>query len=208
MSSPSLTEVILLHPSQIERAYVILARAFFDYPSVQYFFPDPDQRRKALPWWIGLPVRYCLRHGLVYTTAAVEGVAAWLPPENAHFTWGRLAQAGLFQVPFRAGFAACRRMVDNDRVVDGLRLQLAPHMHWYLWSLAVDPACQRKGVGAALLAPVLQRADADGVACYLETHNRPNLDYYRQFGFEVVREAQVPGHPLTVWMMLRQPSLF
>ena len=51
--------------------------------------------------------------------------------------------------------------------------------------LSIAPEHQRRGHGAALLAPVLARCDADAVPAYLETNRESNLPYYRRFGFEL-----------------------
>jgi MFS family permease len=51
--------------------------------------------------------------------------------------------------------------------------------HWYLWLLGVDPDRQGQGVGSALLAPILARADAEGLPCALETLTERNVWFYR-----------------------------
>ncbi|MGO9344480.1 MAG: GNAT family N-acetyltransferase [Acidimicrobiales bacterium] len=76
--------------------------------------------------------------------------------------------------------------------------------HWYLVLLGCDPAWQRQGHGSALLAPVLQRADEDGIPAYLETQKQENLPWYRRHGFEVVQEITARGCP-RMWAMRRDP---
>jgi GNAT superfamily N-acetyltransferase len=48
---------------------------------------------------------------------------------------------------------------------------------WYLAVLVADPSAQRSGIGTRLLGAVLERADEEGVRCYLETQNRDNIPY-------------------------------
>jgi ribosomal protein S18 acetylase RimI-like enzyme len=60
--------------------------------------------------------------------------------------------------------------------------------HWYVLVLGVHPNHQGKGLGGKLLNQVLQKADAEGVAVYLESSNPKNLDFYRKHGFEVMSE--------------------
>jgi N-acetylglutamate synthase-like GNAT family acetyltransferase len=59
-------------------------------------------------------------------------------------------------------------------------------------------------VGGKLLAPVLARADADGLPAYLETQKEENLAFYGRHGFEVVQEVRLPSAP-PIWAMQRTP---
>jgi ribosomal protein S18 acetylase RimI-like enzyme len=77
--------------------------------------------------------------------------------------------------------------------------------HWYLAVLGCDPRWQRRGVGTALLEPVLRRADSDGICTYLETQRDDNLAWYARFGFDVIEELQPRGCP-PMWTMRRTPK--
>ena len=56
------------------------------------------------------------------------------------------------------------------------------------------------------MEPVLARADAAGIPCYLETQYGRNLSFYEKYGFEVVEEGVVPNSSLRFWSMLRTPQ--
>ena len=77
--------------------------------------------------------------------------------------------------------------------------------HWYLALLATDPAVQGRGIGSALLAPVLERCDRDQTVAFTETQKEANVSWYARAGFDVTREIRLPGTP-TVWCLLRQPG--
>ena len=76
--------------------------------------------------------------------------------------------------------------------------------HYYLAVLGTDPAQQGQGLGSALLAPVLERCDADGVGAFLESSKERNLAFYGRHRFEVVGDYQVPDGP-KLWFMWREP---
>jgi ribosomal protein S18 acetylase RimI-like enzyme len=78
--------------------------------------------------------------------------------------------------------------------------------HWYLWGLAVKPSRQGQGIGGMLMQPVLARADADRLPCYLETMNEKNVPFYERYGFRVMSDGAVPRHGLRIWAMLREPG--
>lgn len=76
--------------------------------------------------------------------------------------------------------------------------------HWYLFVLGVDPAAQGGGLGGALLRRLGERADAAGVASYLETDEERNVGLYRRHGYDVVDEADTP-FGFHMWFMRRAP---
>ena len=74
--------------------------------------------------------------------------------------------------------------------------------HWYLAFLGIEPSEQGKGLGSALLRPVLERCDSEGTPAYLETSNERNLPFYQRHGFEVVQQCGIPDGP-HFWGMWR-----
>jgi ribosomal protein S18 acetylase RimI-like enzyme len=76
--------------------------------------------------------------------------------------------------------------------------------HWYLGTLGVDPARQRRGLGRALLEGWLQRVDEDLRGAWLETDRPENIAFYERAGFELAGEVRVLDVP--VWLMSRPPA--
>ena len=62
--------------------------------------------------------------------------------------------------------------------------------HYYLFAIGTDPAQQGRGVGAALMAPMLARCDAERMPAYLESSNPANLTFYRRHGFDATGELR------------------
>ena len=83
------------------------------------------------------------------------------------------------------------------------RLMKTPH--WYLWALGVEPNSLGLGVGGRLIQPVLARADAEGLPCYLETETEGNVVFYQKRGFDVLSAGEVPGHGVKIWTMVKKP---
>ena len=77
---------------------------------------------------------------------------------------------------------------------------------WYLLTLGVDPPRQGRGIGSALMRPVLTRADAEGLPCYLETEKERNVRFYGKHGFEVVAQGEGPAGGPAFWTMKREPQ--
>ena len=69
--------------------------------------------------------------------------------------------------------------------------------------LGTDPRHQGRGVGSALLEPILARCDADRVPAYLESSKRSNVPFYERHGFRVLGELAIAGGPV-IWRMQRE----
>lgn len=186
-------------------AATALARAFFDYALMVYAAPEAGRRERGVRAIYDALLADSVRYGEVYATHDGAGVACWLPPGREHLTVLRQLRAGMLSVPFRFGPAGFRRLLAYDTLGRALHHELAPMPHWYLSAIGVEPERQGQGVATALIQPILQRADAAGLPCYLETHREANLRIYRKHGFDLVRRADLPGHAVPVWAMLRKP---
>ena len=78
---------------------------------------------------------------------------------------------------------------------------------WYLFLLGVEPNCQRRGLGGALMRPVLERADAARQPCYLETENQRNVAFYLKQGFETIVNGEEAGSSgVRFWTFRRDPN--
>ena len=194
-----------LSPLRRGRAAEVLALAFHQDPIACYVFPEEAQRRRVLRWMFHCHLRYGLRYGEVYTTDSVGGVAIWLSPGQTTQTLWRLLRTGALPAPLRFGWRALRRSMAFMDLATTWHRQYAPEAHWYLFYLGVIPTQQGRGIGSALLQPVLARADAHQLACYLETGVARNVGFYARHGFHVVAEGALPRGGPRLWAMVRTP---
>ena len=112
----------------------------------------------------------------------------------------------MIAAPLRLGWAPFRRLMNVMTCIEPLHKRDVPAAHWYLMSLGVDPPRQGQGVGGRLIQPILARADAERLPCYLETMKERNLPFYRRHGFEVVVEDVIPKGGPRFWTMRRDPK--
>ena len=75
--------------------------------------------------------------------------------------------------------------------------------HAGLEVVGVDPSAHGKGLGKALILPMLERADQERMPCYLITHNASNQSFYRRFGFETICERAVCDNGPVAFSMRR-----
>lgn len=200
------TKVSLIPDSQISSAGTLLAEAFFADPLNQYVFPDPEERRRVLPWYFAASVlEGAFLKGVYVTGEPIKGVAVWIPPGLQERTPERKKHSSLDQMPRQFGLEAYRRFTGVINYLALFSPQALPPAHWYLSLIAVSPACQGQGIGGALLAPVLQRADNEGTFCELETFEEKNLSFYQHHGFQVGAAEIEPHSQLRFWTMSRSP---
>lgn len=142
-----------------------------------------------------LPIA-CAR-GIVWVDTAARGALVAAPPCRFPFPppppWVELRTLWV------QGFSVRARWAESFEALQA-RHPIEPH--WYLATLGVHPDAQRRGVGHALVAPLLQRADEDGVATYLETDRAANLPFYENLGFQILEESRVLD--TAVWHMQRE----
>ena len=189
----------------IPQLAAVLARAFARDPFYAYLAGDaPERSQRMRDGWSGI-----LRFGSAglsdtYTTDDRAGVALWLPPGYRRPS----TLDSLRQMPALARLAGWRRLRMVGDAVANLeqhRHRHVPSPHFYLSAIGVDPDRQGQGIGTALMRPVLERADRDGVPAYLETAVARNVLLYERLGFDVVEEMELPGTDVRGWLMLRPP---
>ncbi len=177
----------------------VLARAFRDDPLHRWLLPtDSDWERKSHRLWAPV-LRPRIVDGTVFTTPHLEGAAIWLAPERVEPSLLESSRMALETLPL-----IWRRAVLVSRGMRRMRAAHPPEPHWYLLGLGTDPVSQNQGVASALLRPVLQRCDTEGLSAYLESSNRKHTPLYERHGFEVCGEIELPRGP-TIWSMLRKP---
>jgi GNAT superfamily N-acetyltransferase len=182
----------------------VLSVAFQEDPAFRWVIPDAERRRRVLPAFFGLFFDAFARHGEnrvapgLPQISGVAGAALWAPPGPP------IADEDV--EAFSAGLAALAG-VDAGRLSEIDRLLAEQHPEepcWYLQFAGVDPAFQGRGIGSALMAPVLQHCDDVGLPAYLDATSPRNRRLYERHGFEVVGEIQLPGGP-PLWSMWREP---
>jgi GNAT superfamily N-acetyltransferase len=175
-------------------------RAFADDPLVRWFLPDDERYESDASAFFGVLFDVRLEGGDLWSTDDCVAVAQWTPPEG-----NRRGEAWV-DAQFDAVDSQLHPLTTER--IEALDAMLAPTWpdgpHWYLGILATHPDWQRRGLGSALLAPVLADADGAGLAAYLVTATAANVAFYRRHGFDTHVEADVPGGP-HVWMLVRPP---
>ncbi len=172
----------------------MLARAFATDPTTEWLFPATRGRERRLERWYRLNVMALQDAGEGWVTDDLSAAALWLPmgvPRRGArpHLWRQLG------LNLRIGVAL------RTRLVAALSVNLDVHRRhpreptWYLAALGTEPDLQGRGLGTAVLQPVLRRCDAERLPATLDTVTAEDVAFYQRRGFEVVDEVQRSGAP-------------
>ena len=139
--------------------------------------------------------------GSAWVTDDVDAVAVWEPPAATAPLPSDVAAALARELPYLAAdrWSAVR---DTSAVIESAR-PVEPH--WWLAHLGVRPSSRRRGLAAAVLAPVIVRCDAEATPAAAAVFSWANVRFLRGFGFEVAAELRTSDDDLPLWVLARQP---
>ena len=139
--------------------------------------------------------------GSTWVTDDVDAVAAWEPPAGTAPLPADVAEALTRELPYLAGNRA--RVVAETAALVGAARPSTPH--WWLAHLGVRPSSRRRGLAAAVLAPVVVGCDTLQEVAAAAVYSWANVRFLRGFGFEVTTELRTSDDELPVWVVTRQP---
>jgi GNAT superfamily N-acetyltransferase len=188
----------------LPRLAEVLTRAFAEDPVTAWCFPNDSDRLARLGAFyaeIFLP-RMALGRDEIYTDDRLSGVASWTPPGKGHAT----TIETLRLLPRLA--AVCGRGLPRAlRALAYLESQFPEELHWHLPFLGVAPERQGAGIGSALMRPILERCDREGIPAYLEASTPRNRSLYLRHGFVILDEIRLPGGGPPLWRMWREAAV-
>jgi len=185
-------------PSELPEVARLLARAFYDDPAMSWVFPRDDRRFAQTERFWATRLRYLSPQDQVYVTDDLTAAGVWALPGQWEVSWRETAEMGRQMLTPRL-----------PMLLAGLLRLERSHPHepdsFYLPVLGTDPARQGQGLGTALMQPVMEICDREGVPAYLESSKERNIDFYSRFGFRVLEEVKLPRGP-KMWPMWRDPA--
>ena len=189
-------------PRELEALAAVLARAFYDDPVFTWCVKDSADRLSLFTRSFGLYLHTLwLKQDECYTTEHAAGAAVWELP-------GRWKVGAVDQIRLLPSMLATygRLLPRILRALATLESNHPAEPHYYLPVVGVDPGWQGRGLGTALIRPVLDRCDDEGLPAYLEATSPRNRALYERHGFEVTEEVLVGRGSPPTWRMWRTPN--
>lgn len=194
------SEVVHATAADSSAVAITLAKAFVDDPVKLFMCGGRSLAIEQVAPFFAAFQKIQRAHGHVYRTARSEAAAIWAPPGE----WKVPARQIARHLPTFAKLYG-RRTLANIGVLSQLERRHPAAPHYYLEFIGTDPDHQGKGFATALIRPIVEQADLEGVGMYLESSKESNVAFYARFGFEVREELTLRRNGPPVWLMWRQP---
>eukprot|EP00038_Savillea_parva_P003509 m.126743 g.126743 ORF g.126743 m.126743 type:complete len:232 (-) comp11195_c1_seq1:5105-5800(-) len=221
--------VSVMEEDDIETAARMTAAAFADSPVYAWIlrskpllpFSSAAESVEVLQWLLVRNFKLRLHLG-AGRLGKQDGAAVCFyllePPEAmAPLSLGTMLWAGLWQVPFRFGYQATRRLLAAMDWYEETTAQVAARAFpdgvpkqpiCKLERMSVTPGLQGSGIGTYCLQKGLDEAAARGEAVLLTTQEERNVTFYKRLGFRVIEELDFITDEGSIknWFMLWSQS--
>jgi GNAT superfamily N-acetyltransferase len=175
-----------------------LAAAFMTDPPLSWILPDAQSRQRRLTHFFKPMVAGAIANGIALRSVQDEAITLWRTPDKLQP--GLVETLGGLPNLLRGLGSGLKRALAVSKSLH----DHAPHdfPYYYLQFAGVAPASQGKGWGGAAIRAGLERAQAANMPVYLETGTEANVALYKNLGFVIVDEWDVPGGGPHFWGMV------
>jgi GNAT superfamily N-acetyltransferase len=188
--------------ADVPRMAATLAAAYPDYRWTCWALPE-DGRAQRLSRWAELwGALVPVLDGTAWVSDDVTAAAAWVAPDAPPPAAD--VQAVIDRDLPRV-FGARQPVVMASQRLGALGRPEEPH--WWLTAVGTRPASRHQGLGTAVLQPVLERSDADGVPAAATVYTSTAVRWLQRSGFAVTHSTRTAvDHELPIWTLVRQPE--
>jgi GNAT superfamily N-acetyltransferase len=189
-------------PADHQRVAAVLATAFDGDPAWSWLLAFPDRERRQRLFFETILRHHVPGRREVWVSEDGGAAAVWAPPGM----WPVPVHLVLREAPPMARVFGRRLPLALRYLIRAERLHPRRPPHWYLEVIGTEPEHQGRGLGSALLRPVLALCDRDRLGAYLESSSERNRVLYERHGFEIVETFDMPGGGPAIRRMWREPT--
>ena len=195
----------IVQEKDLDRLAEVAADAYKEYP-LHNWFTKGKYDPKASKLIMQISLRTMSEDAVVYADSEeINGFAVWLP---FGFTGSKtlpfLANGGMSLI-LHSGPGIIGRLLTYEIYAMNLKKEFTDNYDWYLYNLSIRKDAQGKGIASKLMRPMLQFCDDERMVVYLETNKESNVGLYQHYGFELMKEEQIPKSTVTHYAMVRDP---
>ena len=192
----------LVQKKDLERLAEVSADAYQDYP-LHNWFTKGKYDAKAASLLMEVSLKSMTEDAVIYADSEeMNGLPFGF---TGNKTLPFLANGGL-RLFLHSGFGLVGRLLTYENYAMNLKKTFTDHYDWYLFNLSIRKDAQGKGLASKLMRPMLQFCDDERMVAYLETNRESNVGLYRHYGFDLMKEEQIPKSTVTHYAMVRKPK--
>ena len=195
----------IVSPKDVERLAEVAADAYRDYP-LHNWLTNGKYDAKASKLIMKISLKTMTEDAVIYADSKeINGFAAWLP---FGFTGSKtlpFLMNGGFELILHSGLGLIGRLLTYESYAMNLKKAFTENYDWYLYNLSIKKEAQGKGLASKLMRPMLQFCDDERMVSYLETNKEANVGLYKHYGFELMKEEQIPRSNVMHYAMVRKP---
>ena len=196
----------IVQKKDIGRLAEVAADAYQDYP-LHNWFTKGKYDKKASKLIMQISLKTMTDDAVIYADSEeINGFSVWLP---FGFTGSKtlpfLMNGGLSLI-LHSGLGIIGRLLTYETYAMNLKKEFTENYDWYLYNLSIKKDAQGKGLASKLMRPMLQFCEDERMVAYLETNKASNVGLYRHYGFDLMKEEQIPKSTVTHYAMVREPN--
>ena len=195
----------LVQKKDLDRLAEVAADAYQDYP-LHNWLTNGKYDAVASKLIMQISLKTMTEDAVIYADSEeINGFAAWLPfGFEGNKTLPFLMSGGL-RLILHSGLGIIGRLLTYETYAMNLKKEFTENYDWYLYNLSIKKEAQGKGLASKLMRPMLQFCDDERMVAYLETNKQANVGLYRHYGFDLMKEEQIPTSTVTHYAMVREP---
>lgn len=198
-------EIIVMNASHRQKFVEVMLKTFMTDPTVLWYFPKEQTRTKHLTTYMEVMFNfsnlYCQSYVAISPDGQVCGVMVLMKP---HFYVTMIHQilSGLHSL-LTLGPRFFLKFLSQVKMIEKTRLKIIPEPHWRGCFVGIDPEYRKIGIAQEFSEILRNEADKGHYACYVETAKPEIVRMYKQYGFKVHAEIDLPYQGPHVWLLIR-----
>lgn len=202
-----LSDLYKITKKDLKYVLQLIERAFINWTLAVAIEPDKEIRRTKAHYFYTLSIKNSLKFGKAYApTPKIEGVVMWVHSDYYEMSLWQLIKNGALKAIYKLGTKTIKKGAICIEFAEKTKANVMKEPHYHLTWLGVEPELQRKGYGTKLMHAMLQEFSREGMKCFVDTQERENVDYYKQFGFKLILEDKFPNIDVNHWGLLWEPD--
>ena len=195
----------IVQKKDLDRLAEVAADAYRDYP-LHNWLTKGKYDAKASKLIMQISLKTMTEDAVIYADSEeINGFAAWLPFGFMGSKPLPFLMSGGLSLILHSGLGIIGRLLTYENYAMNLKKEFTENYDWYLYNLSIKKDAQGKGIASKLMRPMLRFCDDERMVAYLETNKEANVGLYRHYGFDLMKEEQIPKSTVMHYAMVRKP---